>query len=449
MGQGGFRIDWDTRKNGGDLVTLQGDAYDGRLNQVYDVFSFPPPTETPTPNVERVGGENILGRWTHPFGESNDLTLQMYYDRTSRDAIIFSEDLDTFDIDLQHHFGFGDAHRNDIVWGVGYRADVDHIGNTPTVALVDTRPTTELFSGFVQDEITVVPDRLKATLGTKLEHNTYTKFEVQPDFRLAWTPVERQTVWGSVSRAVRTPSEADEFITLNKTAPAGMFAPVPVPLTLYGNQQIQAEDEVAFQLGHRFEVSTNLSFDTATFYNIYDHVISEAVGPSPTQPLAYPPPGSPFPPSTWVVPTYIINGLHGNSYGVEVAATWEVLPGWKLRPSYSFLELTMKGNAQSAIEAVDGQSPEQQASLRSSIDLPCNVTFDATVRYVDQLPALAVSSYVACDARIGWRANQHWEFALVGQNLGAAHHAEFAPTFIGSQRTEIPMSVYAKVSCHF
>lgn len=452
MGQGGFRIDWDTRKDGGDLLTLEGDIYEGRKDEAYETFSFPPPappvfpspSSTRVPSIERVAGDNVLGRWSHNIAESNDLTLQVYYDRTSRDANIFGEDLDTFDIDFQHHFGFADVHRNDIVWGVGYRATIDHVGNTPTVTLVDNNPTTQLYSAFVQDEITVIPDRLHATLGTKVEHNNYTKFEVQPDFRLACTPVEHQTIWGSISRAVRTPSEADEFIILNKTPPA-----TPVPLTLYGNQQIRAEDEIAFQIGHRFEASTNLSFDTAAFYSIYNHVISEQIGASPTQPVVYPPPSLFFPGSPGMVPTYIINGLHGETHGVEVAATWEVLPGWRLRPSYSILEQHMEGNLPSAVATATGQSPEQQASLRSSLDLPCNVSLDATVRYVDRLPALGVSSYVACDARIAWRPAQHWELALVGQNLGAAHHAEFAPTFIGSQRTEIPMSVYAKVTCRF
>lgn len=38
------------------------------------------------------------------------------------------------------------------------------------------------------DEVTVVKDRLALTLGTKLEQNSFTGFEVQPTGRLLWTP---------------------------------------------------------------------------------------------------------------------------------------------------------------------------------------------------------------------------------------------------------------------
>jgi iron complex outermembrane recepter protein len=441
MGQGGFRIDWDTRKKGGDLLTLQGDFYEGRMEQIYDAFSFPPPAMTPTPNLERVGGGNILGRWSHEFDQDNDLTVQMYYDRTDRNSLIFDEDLDTFDIDAQHHFTLDAGLRNEFVWGLGYRFSMDNIGNSQTVALNPSNPETKLFSAFAQDEITLVPDYLQLTLGTKLEHNNYTGFEVQPDARFLWTPAEHHTVWAAVSRAVRTPSEAEEFVRLNEVVPAGTFGPtqtVPVPVTIYGNQNMRSEDVLANQLGYRVEVCSRLSVDAAAFYNVYDHLRSEAPGPSPTQPAT-----TPF------VPLNLENGIHGNSYGLELAPAWEVIPGWRLQPSYSLLKTHLKGPETSTINADVGQSPEQQVSLRSSMDLPHDVSLDCTLRYVDRLPALGISSYVALDLRLAWRPSKNWELAIVGQNLGAAHHAEFAPTFIGTQRTEVRSGAYAKVTWNF
>ncbi len=447
MGQSSFRVDWDTRNKGGDLLTLQGDTYDGRMEQVYDTFSFPPPAMTPIPDLERVAGGNILGRWLHPLAESNEITVQMFYDRTDRQTSIFTEDMDTFDMDAQHHFALGEEHRNDFVWGLGYRLTFDNVGNTPTVALNPDDPITRLFSAFAQDEITLLPDCLQLTLGTRLEHNNYTGFEVQPDARLLWTPAEHHTVWAAVSRAVRTPSEAEDFVRLNEVAPPGAFGPTPVPVTIYGNQDIRSEDVLVYQLGYRVNPLPNLSFDTTVFYNVYDHLRGEAVGPSPTQPLAAPPPPA------GPVPVYLLNELHGDSYGVELAPTWEVLPGWRLRAAYSYLETSLEGpNTATGIASIAddvGQSPKNQFSLWSSWDLPHNILLDTTVRYVDRLPALGISSYVAADVRLAWRPGKHWELALVGQNLGGAHHAEFAPTFIGTQRTEVRAGGYAKVTCHF
>jgi len=46
----------------------------------------------------------------------------------------------------------------------------------------------QLFSAFVQDQITLVEDTLSLTLGSKFEHNDHTGFEVQPTARFLWTP---------------------------------------------------------------------------------------------------------------------------------------------------------------------------------------------------------------------------------------------------------------------
>ncbi|MDB6021638.1 MAG: ligand-gated TonB-dependent outer rane channel [Pedosphaera sp.] len=443
LGQGGFRIDWDTRKKGGDLVTLQGDVYGGRMEEIYGAFSFAPLAVLPTVDTERVGGGNILGRWSHSFADANDLTLQTYYDRSDRRTTIFNEDLDTFDIDLQHHFTLGGEHRNDFVWGLGYRLSLDKIGNTPTVSFNPDDPSTKLFNVFAQDEMTLVPDRLQLTVGARLEHNNYTGFEFQPDGRLLWTPAEHHTVWAAVSRAVRTPSEADEFLQLNQLVAPGTLGPgtPALPVTLYGNQNIRSEELLAYQLGYRVEPCKQLSFDVTAFYNFYDHLQSDALGPSPTQP-----PVTPSPP---FIPFHLDSQLHGETYGFELSPTWEVVKGWRLQPTYSLLKMHLEGPDPIMLNTDVGQSPQQQASLRSSMDLPRNVSFDWTVRYVDRLPALGISSYVALDVRLGWRPIKNLELAIVGQNLGSAHHAEFAPTFIGTQRTEIRPGGYAKVTWHF
>lgn len=440
LGQGGFRIDMDKREKGGDLLTLQGDAYEGRMNHIFGAFNFPPPSIVPVTDTERVNGENILGRWSHPFAESNDLTLQMYYDRTERKAAIFNENLDIFDLDAQHHFGLFDEHRNDFVWGLGYRFSVDHIGNTPTVAFNPSNPNTKLFSAFVQDEITLVPQRLQLTLGSRFEHNDYTGFEFQPDARLRWTPADKHTIWAAFSRALRTPSEADEFVRLNQVVAPGVFAPVAVPVTVYGNQNAPSEEELSYQSGYRVEATPTLSFDTAIFYNTYSHLRDEAPGPSPTQPI-----------STPFLPLHLENKLSGETYGVELAPTWEPVEGLRFQPSYSLLKSHFRGPDAMTIANDTGQSPQQQASLRTSVDLPHDVSLDCTLRYVDRLqsPAFRISSYVAFDVRLGWRPTKHLELAVVGQNLGSAHHAEFHPTFIGTQVTEVRPGGYAKVTWYF
>ena len=83
------------------------------------------------------------------------------------------------------------------------------------------------------------------------------------------------------------------------------------------------------------------------------------------------------------------------------------------------------------------------------MNLPRNVEFDATVRYVSRLKPLDVPSYVALDLRLAWRPTPHLEIAVVGRNLLDPAHPEFSESLVNSQNNEIERSVYGKVTWRF
>src|SRR6266852_3630098 len=172
LGQGGFRMDWDA--SSASHVTLQGDLYDGRIAQ-------------DSGGDIAVSGRNVIAKWSRTLSERSSLAAQLYYDRTHRDIPgLFAEDLDTYDFDLQHRTRLSDRH--DVVWGLGYRNINDRtvIGADSTLAFLPTQVARAWFTGFVQDEIALVPNRVHVTLGTKIEHNDYTGFEIQPSGRVSW-----------------------------------------------------------------------------------------------------------------------------------------------------------------------------------------------------------------------------------------------------------------------
>jgi iron complex outermembrane receptor protein len=433
MGQGGFRVDWDASAQ--DQFTLQGDIYGGRENQTYGTYNPANPLAPSllVSNVERVGGGNMLGKWAHAFSDTSDLKLQMYYDRTDRDEAIFKESRDTYDIDAQHHFALGE--RNDFVWGAGYRLSADRIGNTPTVSFNPNEREQQLVSAFAQDEITLVERKLRLTVGAKVEHNDYTGFNFQPSGRLLWTPNAWHTVWGSISRAVRTPSQAEEEVRINQVLPSGAVA------QFNGDRGYGSETLTAYELGYRVQMLTNLSVDLASFYNDYRDLRSIEPGATP------PPPPPPF-----IIPLFTANNLHGDTYGLEASATWQVAEWWRLQPAYTLLKMQLyadAGSLDTTSTADAGKSPQQQFSLRSGMDLPWHTTLDCTLRYVDELPALNIPSYVTMDARLSWRVNKNLELSAVGQNLFSGRHAEFTPSFINTQVTEVPRSGYVKVTWRF
>jgi iron complex outermembrane receptor protein len=451
LGRWGFRVDWEPSSQ--NRFTFQGEAYRGEIHQVFGTFDTNNPItgfNTSVHDEFDVTGGHLLGRWSHTFSAKSDLQLQMYYDRTERNTVIFDEKRDTFDIDFQHRFEL--AQRNDLVWGAGYRVTADKVGNSPTISLNPDRRTVQLFSGFVQDEIALIPERLRLTVGSKFEHNDYTGFEVQPGGRLLWTPEEHHTVWGSVSRAVRTPSRSEVDVILNQGLPPGALFPAspPAVITIYGDRDMGSEELLAYEIGYRLQPFKKLSLDLAAFYNDYDHLRSLEHGDSRTQPPSVAP--SVLARGAIPIAMHPENKLFGDPYGLEAAATLELTPWWRIQGSYSFLEMQLykrAGSTDTSSILDDGKSPEQQGMLRSSFDLPYNLSLDCAGRYVDTLPTLNIGSYVELDARLGWRPTKNLEVAVVGQNLVHAHHREFSPSFIKTQQGEIERGVYGKVTWRF
>lgn len=197
LGQGGFRLDYTPSAR--DAIMFSGDLYRTEEGNI-DLPGGS--TEIKTTNAD---GQYILGRWTHQFSSTSAFRAQLYYDRTWRDfpQTGFTDDLRTYDIDLQHGFALGRRHR--VLWGLAYRLAVDDAANDPVLSFLPEDRNLHLFTGFVQDMINVVPDKLDVTLGTKVLYNDYSNTDYQPSARLAYRPSEKHTIWAAVSRRCAHP----------------------------------------------------------------------------------------------------------------------------------------------------------------------------------------------------------------------------------------------------
>ncbi len=407
LGQGGFRSDWSG--SDGDTFTFQGDAYTGRIGEAIR-------------DDTNVDGGNLLGRWSRAVSETSNLELQVYWDRTHRYIPdLFEEHLDTWDLDFQHHLLI--AGRHDVLWGLGYRVMRDRVDNSATVAFLPGRRTMELASAFIQDEVELVEDRLRLTVGSKLEHHESTGLEVQPNVRLAWTPNGRRTLWGAVSRAVRTPTRIDEDIVL--------YSPDGSVLT-QGSRDFDSEKLLAYELGFRAQPRQDLSLDVAAFYNVYDELRSQERAPDGGFPIT------------------LANNLEGETYGMEVRSNWQATPRWRWHAAYVYLEKdlhVLPGSRDITGGRGEGNDPRHRASLRSSLDLAAGFELDGWLRYVDELPFPEVPSYLELDLRLGWRPTEALELSLVGQNLLHESHPEFgAPT---PNRPEVERGFYGKATWRF
>jgi iron complex outermembrane receptor protein len=100
-------------------------------------------------------------------------------------------------------------------------------------------------------------------------------------------------------------------------------------------------------------------------------------------------------------------------------------------------------------EGDEGRSPHHQFVLRSLLDLPGRVQFDATLRYVDSLPSLGINNYTVMDLRLGWKPLPNLDISLIGRNLLDSQHPEFTFSFTRTQITEVQHSVYGKITWQF
>lgn len=445
QGRLGMRTDWHpSNKND---VTVQGEYYRGRAQQDISTTRLLPAGSLIVDDTAKLRGGHILTRWTHAFSSSSETSLQFYFDRTTRRETTIEIIRDTLDLDFQNKFQLGSSH--DIVWGLGYRWSQDRIDNTFTVALDPDQFALKIFNGFVQDEITLVPNHLAVTVGTKASYNNYTKFEWQPNLRLLWKPHQQHTFWGAVSRAVRLPSRIEQDGRANVAAFSGMTGTSVV--SLMNNSDFKSEEVLAYELGYRTVPISSVSIDIAGFYNVYRRLLS-----TETQPVFVE--TTPLPPHA-VIPNRFDNRLNGNSYGVEVAGKWQPRQDWNLSLNYTWLRLRLKPDASSTNTTASnatGNNPKHQFQIRSTYNLPFNFEFDTGVYFASRLSNLSLPSYARTDIRIGWKPSPSIEVSLVAQNLFDNQHPEFSgssgvggASIGGTTPSEVPRSGYLKVIMRF
>ncbi|MBZ5568649.1 MAG: TonB-dependent receptor [Acidobacteriia bacterium] len=437
---GGFRVDSTLSEK--DSLTVQGDLYEGSEGASIKTVGLTPPFGETLASSTSLAGGNVLGRWNHTLSPKSHTSVQLHFDRAKRDRFIEEEGVDTFDIDFQHHVGWGN--RQDFVWGVGYRYFSYDTTGSVTASFNPASQGRQLFKSFVQDEITLKPDSLYFTIGAKLEHNDFSGFEFQPSARLAWNVTRKAMLWAGYCRARRTPSPADRAVRFSLAAfpgPGGL----PVLTTVLGSPDTVTENLDAFEAGHRAQLRTTMSLDFSIFYHRYGNLTTFEAG-APFVEL------NPQPPHL-NVPLVFANQMRGEAHGIEMAMNWKLTDSWTLSPGYAFERIHLHTNPAShdtsSAAAGEGSSPHNQAQLRSHLALPRGVEWDASVYFVGRLPAQQVPSYTRLDTGITWRASENLAVSFVGQNLLKDRHLEANSVDQTEFSSQIKRSFHAKFTWQF
>ncbi len=429
--QAGFRGDW--RIPGGDTFTVQGDAYDGNADHTNYSVALAPPYISPLDFNTGVSGQNLLLRWNRALSANDEWTLQFYWDHYHRGDVQSREQRSTYDLDFQHRFRIGERH--DVVWGAGFRRNDGEFEDTFQFSLNPARNTDTLLNVFVQDEIALAHN-LRLTLGSKFEHNDYTGLEIQPNLRLLWQIDPRQTAWTAVSRAVRTPTLAEMNARINVAAAPGTL------VSIFGNDQLDAEKVLSYEAGYRTHFGNSLTLDATAFYNEYSD-LGTAI---PMRPYFE---NSPLPPHL-VVGSLYSNAAVARSRGLELAGNWRIDERWTLKGSYTRLALAINLKSGGSVSGAprEGDSTADQWQLHGQYQANRDLYYGASLYYRSALTAQNLPAYTRADLQVRWRASRALEFGLAARNLLDSQHTEFVPLETPSS-TEVPRSIFGSVTWRY
>ena len=437
--QGGFRL--DSQLTSHDTFTLQGDAYRSEIHQDLITPSRVPPYVNDFNDTVHSFGGNLLMRQQHTFSSSSDFSFQAFYDFYQRYENFVKEARHVVDLDFHHRFSLLDW--NELLWGVGYRYNHDNFIPTEIAQSTPTSRNDQLFSAFLQDEITLIDNALWITLGSKFEHNDYSGFEIQPSARIMWIPHQSHRLWAGISRAVKTPSRAGHSLTfLQKVLPPRPPLIPAAAIILDTNDSYGSENVVSYEIGYRTTLINNVSFDSTAFYSQYNNLLSFATL-APT-----------FNGSMLEQKINFANERQAHTYGFEVATVWQISSWLRGDINYSFFKMEYT-NPQPNLIFSTGISPQQSISLRSVITPTEDIDLDILFRYVDSASvssdtnnAATIKAYTSMDIRLAWRPAKGIEFSLVGQNLLASAHTEYLIEYF-SKASKIDRGVFGKLVWQF
>jgi iron complex outermembrane receptor protein len=368
-------------------------------------------------------GGYLQGKWNHSFSESSELETQVYYDALRRDTVQNTVNTDTLDFEARHRLEWGE--RNLFHWGLNYRYINSRPSSTPQHEFIPAEQSIHQAGMFIEDEYSFIPKTLQLSLGCKLEYYSLAGWEPLPNARLSWTPEKNHTFWASIARGVRTPSTDGRYLNINTPSLVGLPKATG-----------ETEKLIAYEAGYRAIVGERLNLDLTGFIHTYSDlgVTKQIGGPVP-------------------VVVQSVNEGGGHAWGVEPGVTWQSTDWWRWRATYSFIEMSLVDHspayAAAALRRTETIVPSHQASLWWSFQPHKNVDLDSILRYVDERRARNIPQYLTFDLRVAWRLTSSLELAVAGQNLLDSHHQEYTASPGFPTISEVPRSVYAKLTWKF
>ncbi len=433
-------VRFDLKPTDEDTILLKADVFNsvGTLETV-GATGFIPTTVKREINTTIV---RMFGKWDHALSNTSEFSGQLDVSREDREYSITSLVTDTLNLGLQYNLHFGDS--QELTIGTDYRHVHDDAADGTFLRFDPNQRNHDIMGLYVQHQIDLIPDSLTFTSGLRLDRNDFTGWEYQPNLRLIGRPSESHSVWGSYSRATRTPSRVENDMRfVNGLVPIETLKSNAL-LEIQGSTSTQSENLTAYELGYRFVPRKNISVDLASYYFQYDDLTTIAIQGDPTVDISS---GEP----RIIIPLGASNAATGSAYGGEVSLRYNPTDWWRASLGYSYIETesSYDQSTQDIFLNPNSFTPKHAVIFRTGVTVLRDIELDSTLRYVGSTQDNLVDPYFQLDVRIGVPLAPNVLFAIVGQNLISDKHREFSSISPNPVQVDIPRGVYGKITWTF
>jgi iron complex outermembrane receptor protein len=437
----GFRADRPTTRG---AFTLEGAFTAGRTRALWDNLN--PDTAGIEPIVHDPSdtwGGHVLARWTHTRASGTSLQVQSFVDTSRRDEPVGLYSRKLVEVDAQVRRAFGARH--DVVVGAGVRGVSETLDGRNGVSVTPANERSSLLTAFVNDDITLVADRLSLTLGSQIQHDSFAGFGVQPTARIMWKVHPRQRLWAAAGRALRTPSLTDRRIQVDMPPMPSMPAQNEIPLVVrfVGNPEARTERFTDLEVGYRLDLGRTASLDVTGFVGRYSRLVTTEIGPPEIR----------FVPAPQILlTTRRDNLLSATTRGAELAGHWAPAPTLRLDGSVTVFDYDPRlAPASTDPDAArhDARAPKTQWQARAAFTPSTRATFTAALFHVGKLRNLGVGAYTRADITGEWQWTDRVSIMAIGQNLLDAAHREFSGGEALLLATQMPRSIAVRLRWTF
>ncbi len=407
----GFRVDDDISAK--DQIMIQGDVFTtGRQ----DPFSYPVFLPGVIDRVQSHSGYDggfLQASWTHTSSAGNESTLQFSFDGDEIDYAFLGGQINNLTLDYQNRRQTSE--RNEIYWGAGFQQYWDSTQSQRFAAFVPSSTDYRAGDVVLRDEFQIIPDRLMVSAGMRTDYTSWTRFEFQPSLRLLYTPSSRQSLWVAASRAVRVPSRYDR--DLESDAGIEPLLGYLVAASEVGSHSMRSEHAVSLETGYRFQAGQRWSAEASVFWTYYGNL---RILQFPAHPQVEVLNGMPV----LILPLAEVNAGTGRNWGGELSGTWQVLPRWRLIPSWWYLNQVRWSPGplyQHYVWDTPLNDPAHQGFLRSQFDLTRRLQLDLMGRARTSNSGYDVPGSVIFDARLGYHPWRNSELSFDMQDVLDRH----------------------------